>query len=100
LGIFFKVRYKRLGGGHMVCARAWRCSKSLSFAGRAHRKSADPYSVVLIDTFAAARNLGCQNEIADVLVRHGFGGTVRCLGLATIEHARTGTVTMQALSPA
>jgi ubiquinone biosynthesis protein len=37
---------------------------------------------MLIDTLAAARDLGRLNEIAGVLIRHGFGDTVRRLGLA------------------
>lgn len=43
---------------------------------------------MLIDTLAAARDLGRLNEIAGVLVRHGFGDTVRRLGLtAALERA-------------
>ncbi len=39
-------------------------------------------------TLGAARDLGRLNEIAGVLVRHGFGETVRRLGLAdTLERA-------------
>ncbi|HOY34255.1 MAG TPA: AarF/UbiB family protein [Piscinibacter sp.] len=37
---------------------------------------------MLIETLGAARDLGRLNEIAGVLVRHGFGDTVRRLGLA------------------
>jgi ubiquinone biosynthesis protein len=37
---------------------------------------------MLIETLSAARDLGRLNEIAGVLVRHGFGDTVRRLGLA------------------
>ena len=37
---------------------------------------------MLIETLGAARDLGRLNEIAGVLVRHGFGDTVHRLGLA------------------
>lgn len=37
---------------------------------------------MLIDTLAAARDLGRLHEIGSVLVRHGLGDTVRRLGLA------------------
>ena len=37
---------------------------------------------MLMETLGAARDLGRMNEIAGVLVRHGFGDTVRRLGLA------------------
>jgi ubiquinone biosynthesis protein len=37
---------------------------------------------MLIDTFIAARDIGRFNEIVGVLVRHGFGDTVRRLGWA------------------
>jgi ubiquinone biosynthesis protein len=37
---------------------------------------------MLIETLGAARDLGRLNEIASVLVRHGFGDSVRRLGLA------------------
>jgi len=37
---------------------------------------------MLIETLGAARDLGRLNEIAGVLIRHGFGDTVRRLGLA------------------
>jgi len=37
---------------------------------------------MLIETLGAARDLGRLNEIAGVLARHGFGDTVRRLGLA------------------
>jgi len=39
---------------------------------------------MLIETLGAARDLGRLNEIAGVLVRHGFGDTVRRLGLAAL----------------
>jgi len=43
---------------------------------------------MLLDTLSAARDLGRLNEIAGVLVRHGFGDAVRRLGLAdTLERA-------------
>ena len=43
---------------------------------------------MLTETLAAARDLGRLNEIAGVLVRHGFGDTVRRLGLtAALERA-------------
>ena len=35
-----------------------------------------------METLVAARDIGRLNEIAGVLVRHGFGETVRRLGLA------------------
>jgi ubiquinone biosynthesis protein len=44
---------------------------------------------MLIDTLGAARDLGRLNEIAGVLIRHGFGDTVRRLGL-TEALARAG----------
>ncbi|MFT3665198.1 ABC1 kinase family protein [Piscinibacter sp.] len=37
---------------------------------------------MLIETLGAARDLGRMNEIAGVLIRHGFGDAVRRLGLA------------------
>jgi len=37
---------------------------------------------MLIETLGAARDMGRLNEIVGVLVRHGFGDTVRRLGLA------------------
>lgn len=37
---------------------------------------------MLIETLGAARDIGRINEIAGVLIRHGFGDTVRRLGLA------------------
>ena len=37
---------------------------------------------MLIETLGTARDLGRLNEIAGVLIRHGFGDTVRRLGLA------------------
>jgi ubiquinone biosynthesis protein len=37
---------------------------------------------MLIETLAAARDMGRLNEIAGVLIRHGFGDTVRRMGLA------------------
>ena len=37
---------------------------------------------MMIETLSAARDLGRLNEIAGVLIRHGFGDTVRRLGLA------------------
>lgn len=37
---------------------------------------------MLMETLGAARDLGRLNEIAGVLIRHGFGDTVRRLGLA------------------
>lgn len=37
---------------------------------------------MLIDTLGAARDLGRLNEIAGILIKHGFGDTVRRLGLA------------------
>lgn len=37
---------------------------------------------MLLETLGAARDIGRINEIAGVLVRHGFGDTVRRLGLA------------------
>lgn len=37
---------------------------------------------MLIETLGAARDLGRLGEIAGVLIRHGFGDTVRRLGLA------------------
>ncbi len=37
---------------------------------------------MLIETLGAARDMGRLNEIAGVLIRHGFGDSVRRLGLA------------------
>ena len=37
---------------------------------------------MLIETLGSARDLGRLNDIAGVLIRHGFGDTVRRLGLA------------------
>lgn len=37
---------------------------------------------MLTETLSAARDMGRLNEIAGVLIRHGFGDTVRRLGLA------------------
>jgi ubiquinone biosynthesis protein len=37
---------------------------------------------MLIETLGAARDIGRINEIAAILIRHGFGDTVRRLGLA------------------
>ncbi len=37
---------------------------------------------MLLETLGAAREIGRINEIAGVLIRHGFGDTVRRLGLA------------------
>jgi ubiquinone biosynthesis protein len=37
---------------------------------------------MLIETLGAARDIGRLNEIAGVLIRHGFGDSVRRLGLA------------------
>jgi ubiquinone biosynthesis protein len=37
---------------------------------------------MLIETLGGARDLGRLNDIAGVLIRHGFGDTVRRLGLA------------------
>ncbi|MDO8372850.1 MAG: AarF/UbiB family protein [Polaromonas sp.] len=37
---------------------------------------------MLIETLSAARDMGRLNEIAGVLIRHGFGDSVRRLGLA------------------
>ena len=37
---------------------------------------------MLIETLGAARDIGRLQEIAGVLVRHGFGDTVRRMGLA------------------
>ena len=37
---------------------------------------------MLLETLGAARDIGRINEIAGVLIRHGFGDTVRRLGLA------------------
>ena len=43
---------------------------------------------MLLETLEAARDLGRLREILGVLVRHGFGDTVRRLGLAnTLERA-------------
>jgi len=43
---------------------------------------------MMIETLAAARDLGRLRDILGVLVRHGFGDTVRRLGLAdTLERA-------------
>ena len=42
---------------------------------------------MLIETLGAARDLGRLNEIAGVLIRHGFGDTVRRLGLADASTA-------------
>lgn len=39
---------------------------------------------MLLETLSTARDLGRLNEIAGVLVRHGFGDTVRRLGLADV----------------
>jgi ubiquinone biosynthesis protein len=39
-------------------------------------------SPMLIETLGAARDIGRINEMAAVLIRHGFGDTVRRLGLA------------------
>ena len=37
---------------------------------------------MLIETLGAARDMGRLNEIVGVLIRHGFGDSVRRLGLA------------------
>ena len=37
---------------------------------------------MLLETLGAARDLGRLNEIAGIFIRHGFGDTVRRLGLA------------------
>jgi ubiquinone biosynthesis protein len=37
---------------------------------------------MLMETLGSARDLGRLNDIAGVLIRHGFGDTVRRLGLA------------------
>ncbi len=43
---------------------------------------------MLIETLGAARDLGRLNTILGVLIRHGFGDTVRRLGLAdSLERA-------------
>jgi ubiquinone biosynthesis protein len=43
---------------------------------------------MVIDTLIAARDLGRLNEIAGVLVRHGFGDAIRRMGLAdTLDRA-------------
>ena len=43
---------------------------------------------MVIRTLIAARDLGRLNETAGVLVRHGFSGTIRRMGLAhTLERA-------------
>lgn len=40
------------------------------------------HAAMLIETLAAARDLGRLRDIAGVLIRHGFGDSVRRLGLA------------------
>ena len=52
-----------------------RCSKA---TGRAP----DMIATMLLETLDTARDLGRLNEIAGVLLRHGFGDAVRRLGLA------------------
>jgi ubiquinone biosynthesis protein len=52
------------------------------FSGRAYHPR------MLIETLSAARDLGRLHTILGVLIRHGFGDTVRRLGLAdTLERA-------------
>ncbi len=46
---------------------------------------------MLIETLGAARDMGRLNEILGILIRHGFGDTVRRLGLAD-RLARVGQV--------
>jgi len=42
---------------------------------------------MLIETLGAARDMGRLNQILGVLIRHGFGDSVRRLGLADRHHA-------------
>ena len=42
---------------------------------------------MLIETLGAARDMGRLNDIAGVLIRHGFGDSVRRLGLAHMAYA-------------
>src|SRR5574341_651404 len=55
-------------------AMAQRCRKTVQAPGYHHR--------MLIETLGAAHELGRLKEILGVMVRHGFGDTVRRLGLA------------------
>ena len=57
-------------------------SNPLNFC-RAFQRVAQVYhSPMLIETLGAARDMGRLNTILGVLIRHGFGDSVRRLGLA------------------
>ncbi len=56
--------------------------------GRAQRGGGSYHPLMLIETLGAARDMGRLNTILGVLIRHGFGDSVRRLGLAdSLERA-------------
>ena len=56
--------------------------------GRAQRGGGSYHPFMLIETLGAARDMGRLNTILGVLIRHGFGDSVRRLGLAdSLERA-------------
>lgn len=56
--------------------------------GRAQRGGGSYHPLMLIETLGAARDMDRLNTILGVLIRHGFGETVRRLGLSdSLERA-------------